>query len=416
MPKETQGLFSGVAVVIDDQAHEKTDKNLDAIIDTIHAAGGLAIIHTSLPKQDDLSNYSSVAFVMMDWDLTPPDVKIPDDSRAALFEENVLFIRALGAHRHTPVVIFTNENLEEVTEVLEAHDDMRSHLASGRLLLRDKAEVGDRIYEVLNEWANEIPSVLALKKWEQQSVRALNELFIDFHDRSPHWPVMLWETYSHDGPAPEDELGKLITRLVASRMDPLELDLSRFVPDIDEKHRSDPDEYERTLKSVLEGERVLDSKRLHADSSAPGDFFQRPEATASIYINVRPECDAIKRVGRSKMPELYLLKGQLVDKSQIEIHADHGQILDRDDQFTVYAMFNGNSYRFGFKDLFIKPWDEFAPHRKGRLLPPFATRLQQKYAAYLQRSGLPAIPRVLRGERESSEETPANATESAAQA
>jgi len=178
-------------------------------------------------------------------------------------------------------------------------------------------------------------------------------------------------------------------------MDRISLDLSRFVGDIDSKHQSNPQEYEHTLKRVLEGERVLEAKRLDADSSAPGDFFQRQEATASIYINVRPECDAIKRAGRS-MPELYLLKGQLIDQSRIDINADHGQILDRDDQFTVYAMFNGATYRFGFKDLTIKSWDDMAAHRKGRLLPPFATRLQQKYAAYLQRSGLPAIPRVLR--------------------
>jgi hypothetical protein len=395
MPNLIQGLFSGVAVVIDDQANLKTDRHLEAIIDTIHASGGLAIIHTALPKNDDLSNYSNVSFVMMDWDLTPPGTTIPSETRRELYEANVEFIRALGAHRHTPVVIFTNEALEDVTDVLNAHDDMRAHLASGRLLLRDKAAVGDKIYEVLNQWANEIPSVLALKTWEQQSVRALNELFIDLHDRSPHWPVMLWETYNQDGPAPADELGKLITRLVASRMDRIELDLSRFVDEIDAQFAGNADEYERTLKSVQEGERVLDATRLDAQSSAPGDFFQRPEATASVYINIRPECDAIKREGRS-MPDLYLLKGQLVDQSKIQINADHGQILDRDDQFTVYAMLNGASYRFGFKDLTIKSWKEMAAHRKGRLLPPFATRLQQKYAAYLQRSGLPTIPRVLR--------------------
>jgi hypothetical protein len=352
MPNPIQGLFSGVAVVIDDQAHTKKESHLNAIIDTIHAAGGLAIIHTALPKNDDLHNYSNVSFVMMDWNLTPPDVQISSEVREQLYQANVEFIRSLGAHRHTPVVIFTNEAIEDVKEVLNGHDDMRLHLTSGRLLLRDKAEVGDKIYEVLNQWAKEIPSVLALKTWEQQSVRALNELFIDLHDRSPHWPVMLWETYSHDGPAPADELGKLITRLVASRMDRMELDLAPFVSEVDAKYEDDQEEYARVLKSVLEGERVLDARRLDPDSSAPGDFFQRPNAT-SIFINVRPECDAIKRNGRS-MPELYLLKGQRIEQSAIEFHPNHGQISERDDQFIVYAMFNGATYRFGFKELTIK--------------------------------------------------------------
>jgi len=33
-------------------------------------------------------------------------------------------------------------------------------------------------------------------------------------------------------------------------------------------------------------------------------------------------------------------------------------------------------------------------HRIGRLLPPYLTRLQQRYSAYLQRPGLSRIPRA----------------------
>src|SRR3546814_2340451 len=86
---------------------------------------------------------------------------------------------------------------------------MAAQLASGRLLLKNKHDVGNKVYDVLNEWAKTVPSVLTLKTWERQSTRALNELFIDLHDRSPHWPVMLWDTYADDGPSPADDLGKL---------------------------------------------------------------------------------------------------------------------------------------------------------------------------------------------------------------
>lgn len=33
-------------------------------------------------------------------------------------------------------------------------------------------------------------------------------------------------------------------------------------------------------------------------------------------------------------------------------------------------------------------------NRVGRLLPPFVTRVQQRYASYLQRPGMPRIPEV----------------------
>ncbi|PPT92698.1 hypothetical protein XaraCFBP7407_19505 [Xanthomonas arboricola pv. arracaciae] len=396
MSVDIQGLFSGVAVIIDDQADTGKEPGITAILDTIRAAGGLAIVHQSLPKTSVLRNYSNVAFVMMDWDLSPPEVKLSDEQKAGLYQDNVEFIRALGAHRHTPVVIFTNENINDVQAVLEVHEDMRNHLESGRILLKDKGEVGDQIYVVLNKWAAEVPSVYTLKTWEQESVRALNELFMDLHDRSPHWPVMLWESYSKDGPTPADDLGKLITRLVASRMDQLPLDLTHFVSDIDEKHEQNPEKYEKTLQLVLSGERFLDAKRLHVSSSAPGDVFQQPKATRTIWVNIRPECDAVRREGVEKYPDLYLLKGELVDQSKIDIGEKYGEIRDRDDQFTIYAMLDGKSYRFGFKDMEIKPRADWIAFRKGRLLPPFSTRLQQKYAAYLQRSGVSAVPRVLR--------------------
>src|SRR3546814_19275093 len=55
-----------------------------------------------------------------------------------------------------------------------------------------------------------------------------------------------------------------------------------------------------------------------------------------------------------------------------------------------------SAYCFDFKKLQIGTWEDWKTHRQGRLLPPFSTRLQQNYAAYLQRTGLPTIPKILR--------------------
>src|SRR3546814_3078761 len=89
----------------------------------------------------------------MDWHLWPPGTPIADELREQSYEANVDFIRRLGTFRHTPVVIFTNEELETVRDFLERYDDMAAHLASGRLLLKNKNDVGNKVYDVLNEWA-----------------------------------------------------------------------------------------------------------------------------------------------------------------------------------------------------------------------------------------------------------------------
>lgn len=59
-------------------------------------------------------------------------------------------------------------------------------------------------------------------------------------------------------------------------------------------------------------------------------------------------------------------------------------------------MFEGAAYCIEFKDLRMEAWEKWKSHRKGRLLPPFSTRLQEKYAGYLQRTGLPTLPKILR--------------------
>src|SRR3546814_4359605 len=100
---------------------------------------------------------------------------------------------------------------------------------------------------------------------------------------------------------------------------------------------------------------------------------------------------------------MYLLKGKKVKDSKIDI-GKYGQITDRDPQHTVFAMFGGSAYCFDFKKLQIGTWEDWKTHRQGRLLPPFSTRLQQKYAAYLQRTGLPTIPKILRRSEEHTSE------------
>ena len=58
----------------------------------------------------------------------------------------------------------------------------------------------------------------------------------------------------------------------------------------------------------------------------------------------------------------------------------------------AFAACNGKSVRFKFKKLRVKRFAEIKDERIGRLLHPCVTRIQQRYALYLQRQGLPSIP------------------------
>ena len=63
-----------------------------------------------------------------------------------------------------------------------------------------------------------------------------------------------------------------------------------------------------------------------------------------------------------------------------------------DNQSIIFPINNGLSIDFRFKKLEIKSWEDVKDRRIGRILSPHIDRMQQRYAAYLQRQGLPRVP------------------------
>jgi hypothetical protein len=92
---------------------------------------------------------------------------------------------------------------------------------------------------------------------------------------------------------------------------------------------------------------------------------------------------------------LYLLKGKKLSQGAAAKKIERpsaGQFTERDDEALVFAMYERSAFCFKLKELHQKPWDGLKDDRIGRLLPPFLTRIQQRYSAYLMRPGLPKIP------------------------
>lgn len=393
VPVVDQGHFKGIAVVIDDNYDKEAE--IRAIIDAIQAAGGHVISMKALPTDKvDLGNFAGAAFFILDWNLTGLEdgVEIPAELAADELRQKVDFLKRLRDTRHAPVFIFTNDDPTKIREALEeSYPD-----GSSNILIKQKTDVGDKIYEILNEWARDLPSVLALKSWERENHRAINAVFKDLHDKDAFWPVFLWKMFRDDHVVAPDELGRLITRLVTSRMHAPSIDLDVFLPKLDEQFEANPERYKAALTAVLESERFLRAKQLDPDSFSTGDVFAETNARGetTYYINVRAECDCIKRPGASTGP-MHLLTGNVAT----DVHVDpvFGQVVEQHNEAIVFAMYEGKHFRFKFKPA-IKP-KEFGTtmrdQRIGRLLPPFLTRLLERYAAYAQRPGIPRVPSAL---------------------
>ena len=61
------------------------------------------------------------------------------------------------------------------------------------------------------------------------------------------------------------------------------------------------------------------------------------------------------------------------------------------DEVELYCV-EGKTVRFDFRKFQVKQFSDVKDQRIGRLLHPYLTRIQQRYALYLQRQGLPRIP------------------------
>lgn len=398
MSPVSQGFFKGMAVVFDDQVHNPDGGDeIHTILKAIKDAGGHTVNLASLPEEDaDLDNFSNAAFFIMDWNFIDgaAGVLIPEDLRREQVQNNIAFLKRLSKCRHAPVFIFTNDSPEAIESILGEDTELYRGPNASHIIVRQKREVGDQVYRVLDEWAREAPSIITLKTWERQLVKATNALFMDFHDKESYWPVLLWQTFDEDHISPSDELGRLISRLVMSRMKPLEVDLSSFVESVESIHQTDPARYRQALLKVLEGERFLEDARLDPQNPSTGDLFSWEEGGSQIYrLNVRAECDCVNRSGSSG--ELYLLKGTVVENAHAQINPTIGKIPEKDNEAIIFALRDGLTIKFHFKDLFKKTWTEMKDRRIGRLLPPFLTHVLQRFAAYSHRPGLPRIPRVL---------------------
>lgn len=391
-------LFKGIALVIDNEIGQ--DGHIDEILANIKAGGGHYISMAALPAHDyDLDHFDRVAFFIMDWNLLgEPGVPMPSELEKENIVQNIAFLKRLNKSRHAPVFIFTNDEPADVEAALEADEELHRSVKDMHILVRRKTDVVGQLYEVLEEqYAAVIPSVLTLKTWERAYHKAANQLFIDLHNKTPYWPVMMWQTFGADDVPQEFELIRLINRLVEARIGPMGLNLNAFVPQLEAHAKTQEADYRQSMYSVLEGERFLKDERLTAKIFAPGDVFcfSRAGGVNSYYINIRAECDCLHG---SDDTELYLLRAKEVADAEKQINSEFGNFTnEKNNEAIVYAMFGGATFSVKFKDLKIMKIKNIEKEgtRVGRLLPPFLTRVQQRYAAYIQRPGLPRIPAAM---------------------
>ena len=394
---KTEKLMSGIAVVIDDALTIAPAGGGDAdggedlvgqIVKWFENEWRLPFIKmTALPEEAFWPNLLRAAsFILLDWRLWGAG---GDMLRRSTIDNIKAFLTS-ARENLVPVFILTNENPDDVTaELRQLPDDVYDEdaAASNFVFVEPKngfwtgAEVD---VGTLKAWVYGNASVYALKTWHQVMDEAKRELFQAMCRRSVDWPRVFWDTYRTDQADPSSSLTNLINDSLRGRM---------RVDAFEHKHLGGqaPDVSGDELRNLIADTSFRVADLLPPDEVRSGDLYKRERR--KYWLNLRPDCDCIPRDGGSVGDiDVYCVEGKRLTPGELRKLFKNGHFEERVSQSVVFGVIDGKSILFDFAKLRVCKYSDVSDSRVGRLLHPYVTRVQQRYALFIQRQALPRIP------------------------
>jgi len=373
---DIEQLFSGIGVVIDDEI--KTDgSSIKKVVSSFKENHIPCLLYEKLPLDEEIQAFHSISFILLDWKW---NVDAPDE---VLLGDNVEFIEKVHKVSFVPIFIFTNEEPSSVIELLQSkgiYSDKKNNL----IFVKNKEDIetSDKLFTAIEEWVKQTLPVYIIKEWDNKKRIASTELFQRLYKINPCWVDIFIRTSEKDGVNSAYELNELLFENLHSQMQLINL---TDLPSHDSGMRYNANE----IRDIMQGQRILPKENLLPEMIFTGDIYYE---SGEYYINVRPQCDCIPRDGVSLDDiALYLIKGEEKQISQCNYSRKNGNFADIETRVTIFPI-DHKAIQFGLGEFSVKRFSDMKEKRIGRLLPPFITKLVQKYALYMQRQALPRIP------------------------
>ena len=387
-----KNLISGIAVVIDDaieKGSEDTNDKIFQIIKNFENQWEIPFYKIGkIPANSVCYNLlQSAGFILLDWKLWPGNASQLEISG---IEANISFLEKAKDY-FVPVFIFTNEDISDVVHHLPDVLYDRDNPEKNFIFIKQKEELiqsESSSLQVIKDWMQKNASVYTLKTWEQAFYKSKRELFSSMYTKSLDWPKVFWKSYKDDNVDPSSSMTNLINNILIGRM---ELDIFKQEIYTTEIYNIQ----EQDIKSVWEGASFIRKEDLSENSVKAGDLFEKSESSGNYLLNVRADCDCVPRQGKEiGSVELYCIEGKSMTPEEIETSfmREYGNFNEQVNQAIVFSIHDGKNIRFYFGKLVQKKFSEINNKRVGRITHPYITRIQQRFALYLQRQGLPRIP------------------------
>ena len=394
-------------------SNQDQDKNGDAINNIVYQleeANVPLVKYADIPSPDVINNFGQVAFLLLDWKLLavesvdkeqtdePNPVQTGDTQQQKELEEKLSFIEEFHKICFAPVLLFTNEDIDVIKEKLVGRNLYRGD-KTDFIFIRRKAELksvkGGKnvVVETVSKWVQSTPVTHLVSEWNRSVFSAQSKMFHDFWQSGHEWPQILWSAYEGDHSAPSRELTELLGKNLFSRIT-CSFDKTLFESPSSQSANSDAD-----VIRVLEGANFIGSNSLDIPNGC-GDLFllEKPadikeEDFFPYLLLISCDCD----ITQDSAPEdNYLV---LVGKSVPLTEGLHkkGGVVENPGSHYAFPIHGAKCVRFDFKKhRTYEPNTLRSLNRVGRITPPLLTVIRQRYAQWVQREGLPAMPKLTR--------------------
>lgn len=441
---DVKRLFSGIAVIIDNEV-DKKETPIYKIRTNIVNSNIPVVAYNNIPSAETVESFKNVSFIILDWNFMD-SIEEANESLMGLIgaselknqkqEELIEFIKLLLTELFVPVFVFSGVDIGEVEDVLDGRGLYNKGKAN-RIFVKSKSEVEseEQLFQCIEEWLTKMPSIYAMKEWDNVFQKTKNNMFREWHQYAPQWVSVIWNMLKSDSCEVQDEFGEFLTRNIVNRIQTFHFEEDLFALE----GKSDVNE----LRKVIERERYIEYSENMPEQAYTGDLFKDAK---TYYLNIRAQCDLSRK---DDMVNLYLIKGkELRDKDIVteDIHfisegrlrfpnkdytleqiqkiclsaADEqngtidelqglnkqfrkyrnliffnqGELLEKKPEIVLACIDNGKIIKFDI-DLIIKKFAEIKNMRIGRVLPPYITRIQQKCSQHIVREGTLPIPREI---------------------
>lgn len=196
-----QELFSGIAIVVDDEVNDP-QANIANIIKQMEKCHIPVLRYTDILDENKIKHFKRISFLLLDWQLNPGQeigqdmayegVKLPSALDHAEVLRKIAFIKKLNEVCFCPIFIFTNEDKSHIKNML-LEAELITETYSHNLFIASRSNLQGRtkLLKEIKNWLEHTPSIYVLKEWENKYHASIHKLFWDFQKTNPFWPKIM---------------------------------------------------------------------------------------------------------------------------------------------------------------------------------------------------------------------------------